>query len=90
MRFRFNIALATMIFSSLVASPAMAGVPVQWSVDVHAPIYNPPRVADGVVYFDTAQSKGPNVFSAKNGKILWRFMTGGTILMPLTVGHGQV
>ena len=90
MRFRHNVALATMIFSSLVASMAIAGVPVQWSVDVHAPIYNPPRVADGVVYFDTAQSKGPNVFSAKNGKILWRFTTGGTILMPLTVGHGQV
>ena len=90
MQVRHNVALAMMIFSSLMTSAAIAAVPVQWSVDVHAPIYNPPRVADGTVYFATAQSKGPNVFAAKNGKILWRFTTGGAILTPLTLGGAQV
>ena len=79
-----------------LASGAVAGagtIPVahiQWMTRIGAPIYNPPRVSGGVIYLDTAQAQGANVFAVQNGHILWRFATRGAIEMPVTLGGSQV
>ncbi len=83
------------VLAVLMAVPgtALAGVspaPVEWTADLHQPIYSVPRVVGGTVYVDTAQSRGPNVFAIQKGRILWRYATGGAVAMPLTVGGEQV
>lgn len=57
MYFRRTAILTTILFPPLMVSSVAAAVPVQWSVNAHAPIYHPPRIANDAIYFDTAQPK---------------------------------
>ncbi|MDA8114674.1 MAG: outer membrane protein assembly factor BamB family protein [Acidithiobacillus sp.] len=90
MRIAHSLIAAATISLPIAASAAISAAPIQWTADVHAPIYNIPRVADGTVYVSTAQAKGPNVFAVKEGKVLWRFATEGAIQMPVSLGGAQV
>ncbi|MGC9260444.1 MAG: PQQ-binding-like beta-propeller repeat protein [Phycisphaerae bacterium] len=80
----------TLIMASLGVLPALGATvpqaPVQWTVDLGVPIYNSPRIRGNIVYLDSAQSLGPNVFALKNGKVLWRFASLGMIPMAPTLG----
>ncbi len=89
MRYTPCFAIAALFFTPAIAFAATSA-PIQWTVDIHAPIYNIPRVSGGTVYLDTAQAHGPNVFAVKDGKVLWRFATDGTIQMPVSLGGDQV
>ena len=89
MHFR-SIALTMLLVAPGTTLADISPAPVQWTADLHNPIYSVPRVVDGTVYADTAQSRGANVFAVKKGRVLWRFATGGTVVMPLTVGGEQV
>lgn len=63
--------------------------PVQWTANLGVPVYNTPRVHGNIVYLDSAQSLGPNVFALKDGKVLWRFATLGMIPMGPTLGSAS-
>lgn len=65
-------ALAAIILSPLIATAAVPDAHIQWSATIGQPIYNVPRVRDGVAFLDSTQADGPNVFAVKNGKIQWR------------------
>ncbi len=83
-------AVAAFTISPLVAAAATPTACVRWTVNVGQPIYNPPRVRDGVVYLDTVQAGGPNVFAVQDGKILWKYPTDGAIAIPVTLGRSQL
>lgn len=87
MRSRHTAISTTISFPLSMVSSAAAAVPVQRSVNVHAPIYHPPRIVDGAIYFNMAQPKGIHVFAAKNGKTLWWFTTGGPVQTPVILGR---
>lgn len=89
-KLRYVCAMATIALSPLIATAAAPCARVQWSADVGHPIYNTPRVRGGVIYLDTIQPVGPNVFALKDGKIIWKFYTGGAIQMPVTLGGSQL
>jgi outer membrane protein assembly factor BamB len=85
-----NVCLALLLVSPVATAATAPSAPVKWSAQIGEPIYNIPRVKSGTVYLDTAQTKGPNVFAVRDGKILWHFATGGLIMMPVRVGGDQV
>ena len=89
-RYGLVAALAVMLLSPIVASAAAPAARVKWTADIGQPIYNTPRIHNKVVYLDTIQSDGPNVFAVKDGKILWKYATGSSIPMPVTLGGDQV
>jgi len=90
MKLLFSSLVAILMMPLVSAAAAAPAVHIKWAVNLGAPVYNTPRVHDGVVFVDSAQPNGPNVFAVRDGKILWRFATGGAIQMPLTVGRSQV
>ncbi len=82
--------VAAFTIAPMVAAAATPTARVRWTVNVGQPVYNTPRVRDGVVYLDTVQPSGPNVFAVKHGKILWKFATGGAITTPVTLSGSQL
>ncbi len=86
MTIKFQLAVIFVLLSMILPTAAYASPHIVWKVNVHEPVYSVPRVSEGTAYFDSAQANGFNVFAARNGRVIWKYATGGAIQMPVTIG----
>lgn len=88
---RFS-AWAITLFGSTISAHASTMPKPAWVAQLHAPVYNVPQAANGMLYLTSMQGTGANVFAldAKTGKTIWSFDTKGAVAIPPTVGAAQL